>query len=113
MHRSKESVLAELAQAHYSIDPGIRRIIRLLGRPEQEKDPKESIKLLEVNDNAVSEGIHPLFFGADPASGILFSSVIVDVTPEEFENIRNDPSLLPNGWRLGPELPRLTPATAE
>lgn len=113
MSQSRDAAADSLAQAHYAVDPGVQLIIRLVAEADREMDPKEPIKLLEVNENAVGGGIQPLFFGPHPASGMLFSSVIVDVTPEEYDEIRKQPSLLPNNWRFGPELHRLAPAATE
>jgi hypothetical protein len=111
MDRSREAVARRLAEAHYAIEPGITHIVRLLAAPAQESDPKEPVKLLEVNENTTAEGVRPVFFGPHPDGGIFCSSVIVEVTPEEYDRIRRDPSLLPNNWRLGEELGRPSPAT--
>ncbi len=110
MDRSKEAVALRLAEAHYAVEPGIELIIQLLASPEREADPKEPIKLLEVNPDTTASGIHPLFFGPHAASGIFHPSVIVEITPDEYEQIQRDPSLLPNGWRLGQNFARPVPA---
>ena len=110
MDRSKEAVAQRLAEAHYAIEPGIELVIQLLASPDREADPKEPIKLLEVNADTTTDGIIPLFFGAHAASGIIFPSVIVEVTPDEYEQIRRDPARLPNGWRLGHEFAKPAPA---
>jgi hypothetical protein len=110
MNRSKEAVAQRLAEAHYAIEPGIELIVQLVASPERELDPKEPVKLLEVNPNTIASGIHPLYFGAHAASGIFYSSVIVEITPEEYEQVQRDPASLPNGWRLGNEFAR--PASA-
>lgn len=104
MSTDRERAASELATAHYSIEPGIRCIRRLLSR--EENGASEPIKLLEVNENTLPMGIRPVFFGADAAKGILFPSVIVEVTPDEYDEIRRAPAKLPNGWELGEELPR-------
>ena len=110
MERSKEAVAQRLAEAHYAIEPAIELIVQLLASPEREADPREPIKLLEVNPETITSGVLPVFFGPHPASGIFYPTVIVEVTPEEYEKIRGDPASLPNGWRLGPELARPVPA---
>jgi hypothetical protein len=106
MDRSKQAVVQCLAEAHYAIEPGIELILQVLASSDLEADPKEPIKLLEVNQNTTADGIRPVFFGPHVASGILYPSVIVEVTPGEYEQIRNNYTPLPNGWRLGPELAR-------
>ena len=67
---------------------------------------QQPIKLLEVNEATVAAGVMPLHFGPVPASGIPFASVIVEVTPIEFEKIKADELKLPDGWVLGQELPK-------
>lgn len=93
-----------LASRHYQIEPGITEI-----RPitlEKQNESVEPIMLLEVNENTVPSGIMPLQFDAVPASGIPFPSIIIEVTPEEFEKIQREELKLPDGWKLGPPLPR-------
>ena len=95
---------------HFTIEPGIELIIQLVASTEREADPKEPIKLLEVNQYTTANGIHPVFFGAHAASGIFYPSVIVEVTPGEYEQIERDPTSLPNGWRRGREFAKAAPA---
>jgi hypothetical protein len=106
MDRSKEVVAVRLAQAHFSVEPVIAHIFRLLADDERESDPSEPVKLLEVNPETTADGVRPVFFGPHNASGIFYPSVIVEVTPGEFEQIRGGELKLPNNWRLGPEMPR-------
>ena len=111
MDQSKQAVANRLAEHHYSVEPGMELIIQLLAPSDaQEADPKEPVKLLEVSRDTTPAGILPLFFGADPARGIFFPCVIVEITPTEYEEVLRDAAVLPNGWRLGQELAR--PATA-
>ena len=97
----KEEVAERLANAHYRIDPTLRLVRRLLAPPEMEADPEEPVKLLEVNDAATANGIVPIFFGPHEPSGIIYPSLIVEITPEEYEQILRDTSTLPHGWHLG------------
>lgn len=109
MDRSKEAVAQRLAEAHYAIEPGIEHIVQLVASPDQEADLKEPIKLLEVNQNTTADGVHPIFFGPHAASGVFYPSVIVEVTPGEYEQIQRNQTNLPNGWRLGREVVRTAP----
>ncbi|MCX5672128.1 MAG: hypothetical protein NTU94_12490 [Planctomycetota bacterium] len=102
MIASKENVALDLAQAHASAEPGIKKVYRLLG--PNEDDEGEPLKLLEVNENTVEQGIEPIRFGPDPASEVPFASVVVDVSPREFEMIRQGKLALPHGWKLGAKL---------
>ena len=103
---TKDEEAIELARRHYEIDEGISTIIRIRGCPETEIRSAEPIKLLEVNQNTVPSGVMPLQFGSDPASGFHFPSIIVEVTPTEYEMIRRNELKLPLGWILSDAMPR-------
>lgn len=97
----------ELAKRHYEIEPGLTQIFRITDTAEDAQIiHAHPIKLLEVNANTVESGVMPLHFGPAPARGIPFSSVIIEVTPNEFEKIRSHELKLPDGWEIGEELPR-------
>jgi len=102
----KAEVTKKLAKNHYQAETGLRRIFRLTGSAEVEARHFEPIKLLEVNANTVPSGVLPVQFGPAPASGIPYASVIVEVSPEEFDKIQTYELKLPNGWRLGEEMPK-------
>jgi hypothetical protein len=93
-----------LAGRHYLLEPEITEIRTLCSGSAYEAT--EPIKLLEVNPNTIASGIMPLRFDAIPGSGINFPSVIVEITPDEYEQIKRKELSLPNGWTLGPILPR-------
>ena len=106
---TKDEAAAELAEAHYSMDKGLRAIYRLVG--ENEADAKEPIKLLEINEDTLPAGIVPVSLGPHPRQGIYFSSVIVEITPDEFRQLERGILRLPYDWRRGPLLQN--PALAE
>ena len=91
----------KLAEAHYRVEAGITRIFRIAGTAETESRPDEPIKLLEVSQSTIPCGVLPLQFGPAPASGIHYPSVIVEVTPEEFDRIQTQTLALPEGWTIG------------
>ena len=97
----KEELAERLAESHYRIDPTLTLVRWLLAAPEVEADPEEPIKLLEVNEAATANGIVPVFFGPHAKSGMIYPSLIVEISPEEYQEILRDPSTLPHGWRLG------------
>ncbi len=101
----KDREAAELARKHYEIEDGLTHIFRLLASPEAEEDPKEPVKLLEVHENTVAAGIMPVWFGPSKASGRQFSVVILEITPEEYQQVLDDVLKLPNGWQIGPLIP--------
>src|SRR6266404_3411049 len=102
----KTRVAKELAKRHFESDTGLTRIIRLSGGAEAEVKVAEQIKLLEVSELTFASGIHPLQFGPAPASGVMFPSVIVEVTPDEFVKIQTQELKLPRGWVLDEEILR-------
>jgi hypothetical protein len=104
--RTKDEEATELARKHYQIETGLTRIFRITGSAEVEFRPNEPIKLLEVNENTVPSGIMPIQFGPSPASGLNFSSIIVEVTPEEFQKIQDQQLELPHGWKVGDPIPK-------
>jgi hypothetical protein len=102
----KSQVARELAKKHYQAEAGLQSVFRLTGSAEVELRPIEPIKLLEVNTNTVASGVLPVQFGPAPASGIPYPSIIVEVSPEEFEKIKAKELMLPKGWQVGEEMPR-------
>ena len=96
----------DLAKKHYQTETGLTRIFRLRGKADVEVTLLEPIKLLEVNDWTVPSGIMPLRFGPVPDSGFHFPSIIVEITPEEFDKLKSQELTLPAGWVLGDLLPK-------
>lgn len=102
----RDEVAKRLAHNHYEIEPGITRIFRLQDKPEFEGLASTPIKLLEINADTAPSGIMPLHFGPVPGRGIPYSSVIVEVTPDEFERIKLEELRLPEGWTIAKEYPK-------
>lgn len=107
--RNRDDEARRLAAAHYHVETGIKQIFRILASAEVEPRTDEPIKLLEVNENTIPAGIVPLQFGPAPAMDFHFPSIIVEVTPDEFEQIHRQELPLPAGWTVGQLLPN--PAT--
>jgi hypothetical protein len=103
---SKDAAARRLALTHFEIEDGLTHIFRITGPAEVEENESEPIKLLEVNEATVPSGVMPLHFGAAPARGIPYPSIIVEVTPDEFEQIIAQAVKLPKGWAIGEELPK-------
>jgi hypothetical protein len=103
---TKDEEARELARKHYQVEAGVTLIFRVTATAEVEVRPTEPIKLLEVNENTVPSGIMPLQFGPSPASGLHYPSVILEVTPDEFQQIQDQELMLPHGWRVGDPIPR-------
>jgi hypothetical protein len=96
-------VARRLARAHYTAEDGLVKVYLLVSGSESEADP---IKLLEVNRSTVATGIMPLRFDPVPARGIPYPSIIVEVTPEEFQQIQSSALRLPDDWRIAQEIPK-------
>ena len=88
---------------------GSPRIFRLRDKPGIES-LSTPIKLLEINIDTAPSGIMPLRFRPVPGSGIPYPSVIVEVTPDEFERIQLQELKLPDGWTIDEEYPRSSDA---
>src|SRR5262245_15791174 len=88
----------ELARKHYEIEAGRTHIFFITDKAEGQSNRGEPIKLLEVNENTVESGVMPLHFGPAPASGIPYSSIIIEVTPDELKRIQAHELKLPDGW---------------
>lgn len=106
---TKDEEAMALAQKHYELEAGLTQIFRITGTAEPELRPVEPIKLLEVNENTVPSGIMPIQFRPSPASGLYYPSIILEVTPDEFQRIQNQELKLPNGWKVGDLIPKPSP----
>jgi hypothetical protein len=102
----RAAVARELARKHYEVEAGLTQVFLITDRAQAEVVRSEPIKLLEVNANTVASGIMPLHFGPAPGSGIPYPSIIIEVTPDEFDKIQSNEMKLPEGWKIGEELPR-------
>lgn len=94
----KDDIARILAIAHQNLEATITTIVRLVSTDEEAES--EPIKLLEVNSATSPSGIWPVAFSADPPE-IPYATVVVEVTPKEYEEIRRGQMELPEGWRLG------------
>ena len=96
----KDESARELARRHYQVETGMTHIIRFSGSADVQLQAAEPIKLLEVNTNTVPSGVLALGFDAVPSAGIHFPSVIIEVTPAEFDKIQAKELKLPQGWEI-------------
>jgi hypothetical protein len=100
----KVATALDLARKHYDLEDGLSQIFVIVSADEAGRS--EPIKLLEVNEYTVESGIMPLHFGPAPSAGIPYSSIIIEVTPNEFQKIQSHELKLPEGWEIGEELPK-------
>ncbi len=100
---TKLETAKSMAQAHKDFEPNLTNVY--LVEPIAESDPEEPVKLLEVVDGTIERGIEPLTFAADPAHGREYVSVIIEVSPREFEAVLSGKLTFPRpSWKLGQEL---------
>lgn len=103
MRKSKLETAKSLAKAHFGVEPNLKRIYLL--EPISEQDPDEPIKLLEVVEGTIERGIEPIAFTADPEHGIEYPSVIVEISPAEYDDLRNRQfDFGSHAWTIGVEL---------
>ncbi|MGL5095434.1 MAG: hypothetical protein ACRDD1_07595 [Planctomycetia bacterium] len=90
-----------VAEAHLKIEDTISRIVRI--RAADEDGGTEPIKLLEVNDAAYPSGIWPIGLAPRPPE-VPVGSVVVEISPEEYEQLVANSLKLPYGWQLAETL---------
>jgi hypothetical protein len=92
----RDDVAAWVAQTHFVADNGIREVWYL-----PHGAPPNEIRLLELTDRFAGpeNGVEPVEFGLD-VEGAPFRLVVADVTPDQLEELKQDPSRLPPGWSL-------------
>ncbi|MFO0969058.1 MAG: hypothetical protein U0793_26185 [Gemmataceae bacterium] len=92
----RDEVAAWVARKHLFMDVGVREVWYL-----PKGAPPEEIRLLELSDRAplAPAMTEPIDFGLE-VQGATFRLVVADVSSEQFEEIRRDPSRLPSGWSL-------------
>jgi hypothetical protein len=100
----KDRAAQQLVEWHYEIEPGLELVYRVVS--EDEDDPKEPIKLVEINSAAVGTGSFEAFAFA-PSDDIPYTTVIAELTHEQLQKLRAD-GALPPGWNLDTaiEIPR-------
>jgi hypothetical protein len=104
--RTRDEEARELARKHYEIERGLTQIFRVMRSADDECEPAEPIKLLEVNAGTVPSGIMRMYFGPSTDLGYYYPSVVLQVTPEEFRGIQQDELKLPNGWKIAEFIPK-------
>jgi len=93
----KDKKARELVDWHFEVEPDLVEVYRIIS--DDEANPAEPIKLLEVNEATLpSDKVEA--FGFAPAKDFPFRTVIAEVTPKELANLRARPELLPRGWSL-------------
>ncbi|MEP7120080.1 MAG: hypothetical protein ABJE95_04180 [Byssovorax sp.] len=93
--RSLKSVATDLAAAHRKADTATSTIKFFPGAKPDE------VCLLEVSSTAPTTGeVMPFRFGAAVANGVDYPSVVILVSPSEWQDIQKGQLPLPGGWDL-------------
>ena len=93
---NRDSIAETYAKRHKETDPAIRAIHYLpTGAPPNE------IRLVEVNEAITgTAGPAPIDFGVDAGTPNEHKLIVLDVTPEQWEEVREGTLPLPEGWTL-------------
>jgi len=93
---SRDEVAAWVARRHLIADSTIREVWYL-----PRAAPPEEIRLLELNDRlaGAESKAEAIDFGLD-VEGAQYRLFVADVTSDELDQIKRDPSRLPSGWSL-------------
>ena len=94
--KSRDQVAAWVAKKHLLVDSAIREVWYL-----PRGAPPEEIRLLELNDRLAGNEskAEAMDFGLD-MEGAQFRLFVADITSEQLEQIKHEPSRLPPGWSL-------------
>ncbi len=94
--KSRDEVAAWVAKKHFIADSGIREVWHL-----PKGSPPGEIRLLDVCDRlAGPDGkVEAIDFGLN-VHGAPFCLLVADVTRDQLEQLKRDPSRLPPGWSL-------------
>ncbi|HEV3006969.1 MAG TPA: hypothetical protein VGX78_21035 [Pirellulales bacterium] len=93
---SRDEVAAWVAKKHLIADAAVREVWYL-----PRGAPPEEIRLLELNDRlaGTESNAEAIDFGLD-IDGAQFRLYVADITSEQLNQIKQDPSRLPRGWSL-------------
>ena len=86
------------ARQHLKTDPGILSIYYL-----PTNAPGREIRFVEVNEligEREDESLEPIDFGVDTGTETEHKLFVLDVTPRQWDRIRNSSLPLPSGWSL-------------
>lgn len=93
---NRDDVAAWVAKKHFVTDASIHEIWYL-----PQGAPADEIRLLEVNERLTGDvaDVEPIDFGLD-VSGARFKLFVADLSSDQLEQLKRDPSRLPAGWRV-------------
>jgi len=86
------------AKEHLKTDPGIRSVYYLPANA-----PEREIRFIEVNEligDRDDDVLEPIDFGVDTGTDQEHRLFVLDVTPSQWDRIRQSSLRLPQGWSL-------------
>jgi hypothetical protein len=91
----RDRIAEWVAKRHLSADGSIRQVYYL-----PTDAPPQEIRLLEINEriSAPEDRPEPLDFGVEVA-GVALKLSVVDISKDQLEKMKRDPSNLPPGWK--------------
>jgi hypothetical protein len=103
MTKSKLETAENLAKGHFRVEPNLKHVYLI--EPMDDQDPNDPIRLLEVVEGTLANDIFPIGFTADPARGIEYPSVIVEISPALYRTVRHGKvRFADREWTIGREL---------
>ena len=103
MKEAKLLAARRIAEAHSKIDEDVKAVYLLEG--ENEDDPQEPIKLLEVVEGTMEVGIEPIGFGPNTKRGVEYASIIIEISPREYQSLGEAIYFQNKLWRVTKQLP--------
>lgn len=101
--KSVFDVATDLANAHKAEDPGTKAVY-LAGGSESSSE----VRLVEVSGSLAASGeILPFRFAPNSAQGVPYASVVVLLSPEDWERVERGDLFLPDGWGSASDLKKI------
>jgi len=110
MNAERLKAAKSLAEGHSRIDPDVKQVYLLESADAEEAGLDEPIKLLEVVEGTLEVGVEPIGFAADPEHGRVYRTLIVEISPREFESIGDTIRFQDKVWKVTQPL---LPSTVE
>jgi hypothetical protein len=96
MESEKDRAARELIEWHYQIEPELELVYRVIA--DNEDDPREPIKLVEINAAAISTGKFSAF-GFAPTQDFAYPTIIAELTREGLDSLLEQGKIPPD-WDL-------------
>jgi hypothetical protein len=99
----RDAMASWYARQHRNTDPAIRAVYYL-----PTNAPDREIRLVEINELIVERNddtVEPLDFGVDTGMDSEHKLMVLDVTPSQWERIKQSSLALPAGWSLASAVP--------